>query len=314
MTIDEKIKGAIYGMALGDALGYGTEFMTRKEVRSYYPEGLNSFDQFIRDMHRSMHTAGSWTSDTETMLRMIEAAIEDEGIILPHIAGKLLEWYNEGQQDIVTPYRLVIPAEGWVENPIVVCHQTWRGNGLLEASNEALLRSLLIGIFADEENPIDTLSQRLVNITHDDSRCVASTAIAAHIVRSYLYEDTEPEYDKIYDLCHSIDDRTLIFLKTAKDGQLEDFEIDDPETSWFTRKSMGVALWALWHLKTPEEILHTLVNAGGDADTNAALAMMLAGLKFGYEALPPLKEKIVKKERLDDYASRLAEVVKKRIK
>ena len=42
--------------------------------------------------------------------------------------------------------------------------------------------------------------------------------------------------------------------------------------------------------------------------------MMLAGLKFGYEALPPLKEKILGKERLDDIASRLTEVVKKRIK
>ena len=314
MTIDEKIKGALYGMALGDALGLGTEFMTRKEVKSYYPEGLTSFKQFIRDKHRSMHTPGARTNDTEVILRILEPVIEDEKVDVVKIAHKMLEWYNENPADIVTPYRIVIPTEGWAENPIVVSHRAWKSNKILEASNEALHRSLIIGIFADEETPIAELSRRLVNITHDDTRCVATTAVAAFYVNSYLYHDKEPEFSRMWDLCRNIDDRTLLFLRMAHEGNLEDFHIDDEETWWYTRKSLGVALWALWNCKTPEEILYCLVNAGGDSDTNASLAMMLAGLKFGYEALPPLKEKILGKERLDDIASRLTEVVKKRIK
>ncbi len=313
MTIDDKIKGAIYGMALGDALGLGTEFMTQKEIKTYYPEGLTSFSQFIRDMHRSFHTPGSWTNDTEVILRILEPVIEDEKVDIVRVAHKLLDWYKEEPNDLNTPYRIVIPTEGWADNPIVVSHRTWRSNKLLDASNEALNRALIIGIFADEETPISELSRRLVNITHDDSRCVATAALAAHFVNSYLYHDIEPEYQMLWDVCRNIDDRVLPYLRTAHEGSIEDFHLDDEETWWYTRKTLGVSLWALWHCKTPEEILYTIVNAGGDADTNASLAMMLAGLKFGYEALPSLKEKIIDKERLDDAASRLSMVVKKRI-
>lgn len=300
-------------MALGDALGLGTEFMTRKEIRSYYPEGLTDFSQFIRDMHRSMHTPGKWTNDTEVILRILDTILEDEKIDMARIAHKLYEWYQEDPSDLEAPYRLVIPAEGWRENPIVVSHRTWRSNKMLDASNEALNRALVIGIFADEDSSITELTRRLVNMTHDDTRCVATTAVAALYVNSYLYDEKEPDFEKIWNLCRNIDERALYFIKMAKEGSMEDFHIDDEETWWYTRKSLGIALWALWNCRTPDEILHRLVNAGGDSDTNASLAMMIAGLKFGYDALPSLKDKIIGKEKLDEMAERLSAVIKKRL-
>lgn len=310
MNIEEKIKGAIYGMALGDALGLGTEFMTRKEVLTYYPEGLSSFNQFIRDMHRSLHDPGKWTNDTEVILRMLECVMAEGKVDIVKIAHRLLDWFNEGPTDMVAPYRVVIPSQGWADNPIVVSHRAWRNSKLLEASNEALNRALIIGIFADDELPVPEMARQLVNITHDDTRCVASTAVAAMYVRHLLYHDQEPDFNQVYEMCRNIDDRVLYFLRLAHDGNFEDFHIDDEETWWYTRKSLGVALWALWHCKTPLEILNRLVNAGGDADTNASLGMMLAGLKYGYSALPEIKEQIIGRERLDEISRNLTEIVR----
>lgn len=315
MTVSDRIKGAMYGMALGDALGLGTEFMTHREVKSYYPQGLTDFSQFIRDMHRSLYTPGEWTNDTEIILRMLEPIVKDGGKIdIKKVCLSLLEWYHEDPDDLATPYRMVFNAEGWADNPIVVCHKAWRSHHLAEASNEALLRSFIIGLLADKETPLTELTRRLVEITHDDSRCLATTTIASLYIKTLIYEGHEPSYDDIIEIANQIDSRVVPFIKMAKDGNFDDFHIDDEETLWYTRKTLGIVLWTIWHCNSPEEILLRLVNAGGDADTNAALGMMIAGVKYGYDALPPIKEKLRNSERLEKIVKPLIEIVEKRIK
>ncbi|TNF91974.1 MAG: hypothetical protein EP297_14430 [Gammaproteobacteria bacterium] len=37
MSLEDRVLGVLIGQAAGDALGLGTEFMTKKEVRWHYP-------------------------------------------------------------------------------------------------------------------------------------------------------------------------------------------------------------------------------------------------------------------------------------
>lgn len=77
--IIDRMAGCLWGQAIGDALGLGTEFMDRDEVKRNYPyeNGLSSYDQIIQDSHRKRWRKGDWTDDTDMMLCIARAIIKD---------------------------------------------------------------------------------------------------------------------------------------------------------------------------------------------------------------------------------------------
>ena len=56
-TID-RFRGCLYGQALGDALGLGTEFMTDEDIAWKYPHGLQHYKQIYQDRHRKRWKGG----------------------------------------------------------------------------------------------------------------------------------------------------------------------------------------------------------------------------------------------------------------
>lgn len=68
----------------------------------------------------------------------------------------------------------------------------------------------------------------------------------------------------------------------------------------YTLVTLSVSLWAYWHTSSFEEGLLAVVNAGGDADTNAAVACAILGAKYGYSSIPnEYIEGLLYKESLD---------------
>jgi ADP-ribosylglycohydrolase len=74
---------------------------------------------------------------------------------------------------------------------------------------------------------------------------------------------------------------------------------------------MAAGLWAYWNAKTFEDGLLSVVRAGGDADTNAAVACAILGAKFGFNSIP--KEYVgglIYKEQLEEVISGMTELAK----
>ena len=79
----------------------------------------------------------------------------------------------------------------------------------------------------------------------------------------------------------------------------------------YTLSTLSVALWAYWHASSFEEGLLAVVNAGGDADTNAAVACAILGAKYGFHAIPKeYVEGLLYREHLEKICSDLAETCK----
>lgn len=311
LTLHDRVKGAIFGHALGDALGVGTEFMNKNEIRAYYPDGLREFDQIIRDAHRSQWEPCETTNDTVYFTNLLETIMTRKGFHLLDVAHNLKKTLTGLDSDIVAVYRACMCIEGWEQDPIGKAEAAWRKYRLSEATNESIYRGVAIGLICPTAQVVEN-SRRAALITNPDTRCVAATVAVAMMANSLLTTGQPASYDELASEIYNIDGRTISFLDKAYNGQLEDFEFDNEDSMMWARKAMGAALWTSWHMDDPAEILYRIVDEGGDADTNAAAACAMAGIRFGYDALPPLKEELANFDYFRDLAHRVTQYIENR--
>lgn len=308
MSFSNKIKGCLYGYAIGDALGRGTEFMTRAEVNRRYPDGLSDYSQIIRDAHRSSRKRGEYSGDTEVILQLAESIIDRQEVNYMDFAKRYKTWFdNQNSDDTDAHMRLVLQDDNFLADPHETCRIIYEKQGFYEAPNEAMGRAVLIGLWPDnlEKNVMDNC-----RLTHWDSRCVASGVIIATVANELLWHRRLVEYDHLAGIADRLDKSVLPYLEIAHNGTLDDFNIDDEETSWYVRKNIGIALWCLWHYNNPMDALTEVISHGGDANANAGLAMGLMGLKYGFTKLPVhLIENLIGAEKVEETAERLVETL-----
>lgn len=282
--IADRIKGVFFGQAIGDALGLGTEFLSKKEVQEHYPNGLTSYSQIIQDRHRIRWQRGSWTDDTDMMLCILRSIIENKGELVPlNIAQKFKEWFNDKPMGIGSNTYKVLAIGDYTEKPFEAAELIWRLSGRKSAANGGVMRTSIIGLC--RKNVISS-AEDVCRLTHADPRCVGSCVIVSWIIHNLVYLKTMPTQDELLSMANAYDKRISDYLKMAIDGSLDDLELDDYYTMGYTLKTLAAALWPLYHCDSFEEGLLTVVNAGGDADTNAAVACCLLGAKYGYSSIP----------------------------
>ncbi len=310
ISLHDKLAGLLYGFAIGDALGLGTEFMTHRVMAKKYPNGLTNYSQIIRDGHRSQWERGEWSADTHYLLLLGESICQCGQPDPLHYASKLKEWFLTDPSDITTHLRWILSQEDFVDNPYEVAKRTWNMMRDSNAPSDSLGRALMTGIWNDnvEENAL-----AFCRLTHPKSRCETASLIIANIANSLMWEDKALSYDNVMAMAKKGNGEMAEFVETARHGEIEDLHLDDPESCTFTRKAFGAALWSLWHCSSPDEALKIIVNEGGDADTNAALATGLMGLKFGVEAIDSKYiDGLVGKERIESLIDPLADLLQKR--
>lgn len=284
METKDKIYGTIFGQAIGDALGLGTEFMSKKEVREKYPDGLKEYSQIIRDYHRAKFQPGSWSDDTDMMLCIANAIIEDKGINLHTIARNFKQWvYAPETRGVGQTTLKVLSIAEYVEKPHQVAELIWRMTRTKNAANGSVMRTAIIGL--KKENVAQT-AEDVCKLTHFDPRCVGSCVIVSEIINHLIWHDEQLSYSQIMTIGNKYDKSIAEYINKAYYNGIESLELDEPSSIGYTLKALGSALWCLFHANDFEEGLLRVVNEGGDADTNAAVACAMLGAKFGYTSIP----------------------------
>lgn len=295
--IKDRIAGCLWGQAIGDALGLGTEFMSSDEVKQNYPDGLSKYSQIGAE-------SGRWTDDTDMMLCIARAIISDKSIKPETIVHNFKEWYKTSPIDIGVTTARILSLYEYEDSPYEVAQMMWERLGKNDAGNGGVMRTSVVGLW--NENVAEN-AERICRLTHTDSRCAGSCVIISELVNSLVWQGKELPFEKLLQIGEEYDGRIRPYLETARSGMLEDFELDDEQTMGYTLKTMGCAVWCLYHVDNFMEGLLKVVNAGGDADTNAAVTCAVLGAKYGRKVIPEYY--IQNLNRKDEYEEMIEQLI-----
>lgn len=314
MSKKDKILGLLFGQAIGDALGLGTEFMSKEEAEQYYPNGLSSYHQIVQDNHRKRWEQGEWTDDTDQMLCIADAIIKDKDLLPLSVAQELYAWFKGIPMGIGKSTYQVLSFPKYIQHPEEVAKMVWElsryanTNREHNASNGAVMRTPIVGLW---DKNIEQNAEKICKLTHYDPRCVGSCVIISTLV-NHILNDKELSKEDMIRIGNKYDDRIKEYIELASLSDISCLELDDFHKMGYTLKTMAAGIWSYFHCTSFEEGLITIVNEGGDADTNATVACAVLGVQYGYGSIPErYKDGLLRKDYLFQKAEELLNILLK---
>lgn len=262
--MEDRIRGALFGVACGDALGGPLEFMTPKGIK-------HTYGGEVREM-----VGGGWlnlrpgetTDDTAMTLAVAEGIAENPENPIPGIGRRFIDWYISKPKDVgLTCARVIARAcqrdanteADWYK----YSQEVDRVMGGRTGGNGALMRTVYVGLYYADDETREDMADRIAKMTHWSDEAGEDCRTYTMLVNEAL---TNPE--KV--------------LSTIKELWADEYA----EPTGYTRDSMTCALNAIATTDNLEDAIVKAVNLGGDADTIGAITGGLAGAIYGYKQIP----------------------------
>ncbi|KAF9145053.1 hypothetical protein BG015_012013 [Linnemannia schmuckeri] len=199
--LHDRIRGVLYGNAVGDAYGLATEFMTKGNARTLYGNGPIAFGNepgypVWEDNHRSKWDRNDFTDDTDQLLLILQSLEQtrDGRLHATNFAKRLKEWSVIGFPELGTPPRGIGYTVGSVLthpdfrfNPHRAAFDVWDSRGRSLAANGAVMRTSVLGVesFWDEYRVVEN-ALAAAKITHADPRSIISALIVSVLISRLL--------------------------------------------------------------------------------------------------------------------------------
>lgn len=274
-----KLHDAVFGLAIGDALGVPYEFEARGTFQCTGMTGYGTHNQ----------PEGTWSDDTSMVLATLDSLKSNNGKILPSdMFEKFNHWLLYGDY---TAHGEVFDAG------IATCNALRTGKpqiGEYDNGNGSLMRILPLAFVPCTDDEIRAVSA----ITHGHRISMDACVIYVHVARNLLagmsIDEIIPtlQYDKPFDRLHRI-------------NQLSAREI---KSTGYVVDTLEAALWALSHKADDADqsrnfrtSLLEAVNLGSDTDTIGAVAGGLAGIIYGLDEVTDWVKTLQNREELERY-------------
>lgn len=264
---NEKLREAMYGAIVGDALGVPYEFKRRGTFRCTGMAGYGTHHQ----------PAGTWSDDSSMLLATCKSIQENTGkIVIEDLRDKFRQWLTEGR---FTPFGEVFDCGITTRQAVLSgkARDDERSNG-----NGSLMRILPLAFTDCSDDEIRAVSA----ITHGHRISQEACVIFVHIirdVRKIRAEQGQTPPDALAEIVRSLD-LPAPFDRLKGIASLPE---EDIRSSGYVVDTLEAALWCVLTSKDYGECVCKAVNLGDDTDTVACVAGGLGcAVKYGFESIP----------------------------
>lgn len=298
----ETVKSAVFGHAVGDALGVPLEFVGRERLAAHPVTDMRAFG--THNLPR-----GSWSDDTSMTLCTL-ASLTERGAVVPEdMMLRFSQWANNGAY---TPFGRAFGIGRTTFQAIAdyLHGKPYGGAGERDNGNGSLMRILPVPLYQHfcprkDAGPEERIREvhAVSALTHAHRRSMEACGIYAFIMESLLEEQTSPAIRRGLqnaDRFYRTDPEHAAFSRLFSPGFAET-PADQIRSSGYVADTLEAAVWCLLTTGSYRACVLRAVNLGGDTDTVAAVAGGLAGVLYGFDAIPPdWSSALIRRGRLDD--------------
>lgn len=310
-TLDH-IKGALFGVAIGDALGVPVEFKGRASLME---NPVKDFEEY--KSHNQ--PAGTFSDDSSLTFCLAESLCQ--GYHLKDIGNRFVKWLYEGYWtaggevfDVGNTTRYAIARLKNGVQPELAGDFEEGGNG-----NGSLMRILPL-LFYIKDMDIEKrylYIREVSSLTHAHIRSVMACFYYLEFALNLLNGSTKKD-------AYTATGKTVLSLmqnKLVAQNEIDLFApilIDDISklpveivpSSGYVMSTLKATLWCFLNTGDYKTAVLAAVNLGNDTDTTAAVTGGLAGLYYGYETIPEKwRNEIKRKEDIHDLCVRLSKAI-----
>ncbi len=306
-----RFRGAVLGLAIGDALGMPYEGWDSESIKSSLGEL-----EFKPAPFRGL-ASGQFTDDTKMALCHLESLIEKRKLDSEDTAQKFLAWFKSGDWrgiggTTLRAMRKLEKGASWRESGI---------SGKYAAGNGGAMRIAPVGLFytKDTENLREGVEKAVI-ITHNNEEAVEGAVAIAYLVARGAERGTLKEKEDLFS-------ELLEFLKLSevKKNLTKAFDLLEENlppseaarilgNSGYVVESVASAIYFFFYFPRDfRKAAHEALLCGGDTDTICAMTGAISGAFLGEESIPfELRHGVEAHNELIEKADELYEVWKEK--
>ncbi|RVD76655.1 ADP-ribosylglycohydrolase family protein [Pseudomonas koreensis] len=301
-SLPERYRGALLGLACGDAVGTSVEFKPRG---SFQP---------LTDMVGGgpFHLKpGQWTDDTSMALCLAESLLNKNTFDAADQMGRYLNWWQWGYLSSTGDCFDIGLTVSQALSQYQLSGQPFAGaTDPYTAGNGSLMRlaPVVLFYFPDIQH-IRQFASDSSRTTHAAPEAIECCQLFAEQIGKALLGASKAELRRL-----PLSTFTQPKVTALARGDYLAKSVSEIRGSGYSVESLEAALWSFHHTDSFAAAILQAANLGDDADTTAAIVGQLAGAYYGVRAIPAhWLEMLHEGEEIAATADRLLEASRLRI-